>query len=107
MSFRRQGVLLMKYWPSPERKTRRVTVISWYSVPSTFSQSENVRLTSAMPMGLRMSVPLNMKSSCFVPRSILVLCSPKTQQTESNMLLLPHPFGPTIAVMPGAKSRWV
>jgi hypothetical protein len=34
MSFRRQGALLMKYWPSPVRNTRRVMVTSWYSVPS-------------------------------------------------------------------------
>ena len=52
MSFRRHGVLLMKYCPSPDRNTRRVTVTSLYSVPSTASQSVSVRLTSAIASGL-------------------------------------------------------
>src|SRR2546427_2378166 len=34
------------------------------------------------------------------PRSDFALCSPRAQRTDSEMLLLPHPFGPTIAVMP-------
>jgi hypothetical protein len=30
----------------------------------------------------------------------LALCSPSTQTIASATLLLPHPFGPTIAVTP-------
>src|SRR5215510_4711270 len=39
------------------------------------------------------------------PRSDLALCSPSAQRTDSEMLLLPQPFGPTIAVMPGVTLR--
>ncbi len=36
-----------------------------------------------------------------LPRSDFALCSPSAQRTASEMLLLPHPLGPTIPVMPG------
>ncbi len=35
------------------------------------------------------------------PRSDFALCSPRAQRTASAMLLLPHPLGPTMPVMPG------
>ena len=107
MSFSRHGILLRKYWPSPERKTRRVTVTSLYSRPRTFSQSEKVMLTSAMPSGLRVSVPTKMQSSIFDPRRALALVSPRTQRMASARLLLPQPLGPTIAVMPGSNCSWM
>ena len=34
-------------------------------------------------------------------------CSPKTQRIASETLLLPHPFGPTIAIIPSSKVRRV
>ena len=37
----------------------------------------------------------------------MALCSPKTQRTASEMLLLPLPLGPTIAVMPSEKSKFI
>src|SRR3989449_5779879 len=41
------------------------------------------------------------------PRSDFALCSPSAQRTDSEMLLFPHPFGPTMAVMPGVTFRTV
>src|SRR5215470_9135796 len=39
------------------------------------------------------------------PRRDLALCSPSAQRTDSEMLLLPQPLGPTIAVIPGMTFR--
>ena len=39
-----------------------------------------------------------------LPRSDLTDCSPRTQRTASTTLLLPLPFGPTIAVILPSKS---
>src|SRR4029453_10603790 len=35
------------------------------------------------------------------PRNDLALCSPSAHRTDSLMFDLPHPLGPTMAVMPG------
>src|SRR5262245_29809258 len=64
------------------------------------SGSTNVSVTSASPSGNRALVPLKMTSSIRPPRRDLALCSPKTQAMASDMLLLPHPFGPTIVATP-------
>src|SRR5579863_7156568 len=66
-----------------------------------------VRETSAMPRGLRPSVPLKMTSAISPPRRALADCSPKTQRMASETLDLPQPFGPTMAVTPGWKFREV
>ena len=63
-----------------------------------------VRVASASPKGLRVSEPLKMTSSMVAPRSDLALCSPSTQVMASEMLLLPQPLGPTMAVIPPANS---
>src|SRR5947209_18751348 len=63
--------------------------------------------TSAIPMGLRPSVPLKMTSDISPPRSALADCSPKTQRIASETLDLPQPLGPTMAVTPGWKFREV
>src|SRR5688572_7359654 len=60
--------------------------------------------TSAVPPGLRASLPPKMTSSIFSPRRLLALCSPSTQVMASATLLLPQPFGPTIAVTPSSKA---
>src|SRR6266404_1261862 len=62
-----------------------------------------VRDTSAMPTGLRLSVPLKITSAISPPRRALADCSPSTQRIASETLDLPHPLGPTIAVTPGWK----
>src|SRR6058998_1198192 len=109
MSLSRQGVLLMKYSLPPSRKTRRVIVTSLKpsSTPAVVrcsaSTSPTVSDTSAMPNGLRPSVPLKITSAISPPRSALADCSPSTQRTASDTLDLPQPLGPTMAVMPGRK----
>src|SRR5580765_2120932 len=109
MSFSLHGTLLMKYSLPPSRKTRRVTVTSLKptSTPAALrcspSTSPMVRETSAMPSGLRPSVPLKMTSAISPPRRALADCSPNTQRIESDTLDLPQPLGPTIAVTPGRK----
>ncbi len=66
-----------------------------------------VRETSAIPEGLRVSVPLKITSTILEPRNALADCSPRTQRMESEMLLFPHPFGPTTAEMPDSKASTV
>ena len=60
----------------------------------------NLRVTSAIPSGFRDSLPAKMTSSILSPRRVRALCSPRTQWIASPMLLLPHPLGPTTAVIP-------
>src|SRR6266704_399183 len=62
-----------------------------------------VKDTSAIPTGLRLSVPLKMTSAISPPRNALADCSPSTQRIASETLDLPHPLGPTMAVTPGMK----
>src|SRR5438309_6095975 len=44
-----------------------------------------------------------MRSSALLPRRRDGACSPRTHRIASTTLDLPHPFGPTTAVSPGAK----
>src|SRR6266481_5774566 len=44
-----------------------------------------------------------MRSSALLPRRRVGACSPRTHRIASTTLDLPHPFGPTTAVTPGAK----
>ena len=60
--------------------------------------------TSAAAVGLRASLPLKITSSIRSPRMLLALCSPITHVMASATLLLPHPFGPTMAVTPLSKA---
>src|SRR6267143_5889220 len=109
MSFSLQGVLLRKYSLQPSRKTRRVSVTSLYAIstPAAITCSSStppiVNDTSAMPRGLRPSVPLKITSDISPPRKALADCSPSTQRIASDTLDLPHPLGPTMAVTPGWK----
>src|SRR3984885_2403573 len=67
---------------------------------SESSGSTSVRVTSEMPMGGRLAGPLKMQSDMRSARSILWLCSPRTQEIASTTFDLPQPFGPTMQVMP-------
>ena len=58
--------------------------------------------TSAAAVGLRASLPLKITSSIRSPRRLLALCSPSTHVMASTTLLLPQPFGPTMAVTPSS-----
>src|SRR5205814_1662360 len=64
----------------------------------------NFRRTSADAVGLRASLPLKITSSIRSPRRLFALCSPITHVMASATLLLPHPFGPTMAVTPLSKA---
>src|ERR1700682_6583586 len=44
-----------------------------------------------------------MRSSTLLPRSRVGACSPRTHRMASTTLDLPHPLGPTTAVIPGEK----
>src|ERR1035437_6089966 len=44
-----------------------------------------------------------MRSSMLLPRSRVGACSPSTHRIASTTFDLPHPLGPTTAVIPGAK----
>src|SRR5690606_29126409 len=107
MSFSRQGCRLMKYSLSPLRCRRLVTVTSLKSRGRAKSELSRVSDTSLKLTALRESLPLKMTSCMLPPRSVLALCSPSTQRMASEMLLLPLPFGPTTAVMPGTNSSSV
>ena len=80
---------------------RRVTATSALPSPSRPSELSKTRVTSAVLMGRRFSVPAKMMSSAFCPRRLRMFDSPNTQRIASVILLLPLPFGPTMAVMPG------
>ena len=97
----------MKYWLSPPRKARRVTVTSVNSLGSHPSSLLKVTVTSAIPVGALPVPPAKMTSSVFFERSALELVSPSTQRTASEMLDLPEPLGPTTAVIPGSKANTV
>src|SRR5215467_3760402 len=77
------------------------------STPEVLSCSSStppiVKDTSAIPNGLRPSVPLKMTSAISPPRRALADCSPSTQRIASDTLDLPHPLGPTMAATPGWK----
>src|ERR1700674_5901565 len=104
ISFRRTILPFSRYWLSPPRKTRRPMVMRPSSARGKEGSVRSVSVHSAMPSGLRLSVPLKMTSSMVPPRSDLALCSPSTQVIASERLLLPQPLGPTMAVMPPASS---
>src|SRR6202040_112936 len=67
---------------------------------SASSGSSNVIVTSANPIGGRFVVPLKMQSAMRSARSDLWLCSPSTQEIASTTFDFPHPFGPTMQVVP-------
>lgn len=71
-----------------------------FETASASSGSTRVRVTSEMPIGGRFTVPLKIQSDMRSARSILWLCSPRTQEMASTTFDLPHPFGPMMQVTP-------
>ena len=59
-----------------------------------------------MPIGELCSFPANITSPISWPRMFRALLA-NTQRSASTTLDFPHPFGPTIAVMPAGKDRVV
>ena len=74
-------------------------MISEASLSKMRAELSMISETCAKPRGLRFSVPPKITSSIIAPRSALERCSPMTQITASEMLDLPEPFGPTMAVI--------
>src|SRR5579875_3850355 len=86
---------------SPCRAVSRIPITlsnSSAQLPGASSLSARVMLTSAMPVGGRVPVPLKITSA--------ILCSPSTQLTASARLDFPHPLGPSMAaVLPSQVKR--
>ncbi len=98
MSFIRQFWRLIKYSPSPLRKTHRPIITSAPSIGMVRSSLSKVKLTSAMPRCLRELEPEKMISAAEPARRARVFGSPNAHSRASTRLLLPQPLGPTIAV---------
>ncbi|OPY62786.1 MAG: hypothetical protein A4E57_03897 [Syntrophorhabdaceae bacterium PtaU1.Bin034] len=64
-------------------------------------------VTSAMFTGFFTVLPWKMTSPISLTRRDLVPRSPSTQLMASTILLLPHPFGPTIQVTPSLNRKVV
>ena len=104
ISFKRQLLLFILNSLSPFRRTRLVIATSAVSKGSSRSELSRTSVTSAAFFGALSSEPEKMMSSVFCPRRFRMFCSPSTQRTASEILLLPQPFGPTMTVMPSANS---
>src|SRR5690625_14078 len=100
ISLSRQGVLLIRYSLSPDRYNLRVMVSSLYSTGKMPLSFTNVRETSAIPRASLLAVPLKITLLIELERSREGRCSPNTHRSASTILDLPHPLGPTIAVIP-------
>src|SRR3984957_12332405 len=83
-----------------ETSTSSSGASSTLATASDSSGSTSVSVTSAIPKGDRLAVPLKMQSDMRSARSILWLCSPKTQEMASTTFDLPQPLGPTMQVIP-------
>src|SRR6202046_5191675 len=83
-----------------ETSTSSSGASSTLATASDSSGSTSVSVTSAIPKGGRLAVPLKMQSDMRSARSILWLCSPSTQEIASTTFDLPQPLGPTMQVMP-------
>ena len=105
-SRRRIRLLFSRYSFSPERYRRRPSSSTWYSTGRRPSPLSRTRVTSAIPCAARFSEPAQMTSSALRERSARP-CSPSAQRNASARLLLPEPFGPTTALIPGPNSTFV
>src|SRR5690625_7581866 len=100
ISLSRQGVLLIRYSLSPDRYNLRVLVSSLYSTGKMPLSFTNVRETSAIPRAFLLAVPLKITLLIELERSRGGRRSPNTHRSPSPIFDVPHPLGPTIAVLP-------
>ena len=107
MSFNRHEVPFIRYSESPDRYKRRVMVSSEYSMGKMPLSFTKVRDTSAIPRAFFLAVPLKMTLLIADERSKEGRCSPSTQRSASTIFDFPHPFGPTIEVIPLSKLTFV
>ena len=106
-SRRRTRERLTRYSASPLRNRRRPTSISVKSIGNRREELSRWSTASAIERAFRDSLPPKMSSSFLFARSTRALFSPSAQRIASAKFDLPLPFGPMIAVIPGANSRWV
>ena len=95
------------YSDAPVRNSRRPITTSSNSVGSQSASLSKVSRTSAIAVRRRDSEPPKITSSARRIRSSRGACSPIAQRMASDRLLLPAPFGPTMAVTPGRNSSVV
>src|SRR4051794_6897804 len=86
---------------------RRPICTSKLSIPRMRFELSKVSVASAKPVGLRLAEPLKMTSVISLPRRLFALWSPRIHLSASTTLLLPLPLGPTMHVIPAAKSNVV
>ena len=98
---------MIKYSLSPERYKRRVMVTSLYSMGRMPLSFTKVSETSAIPRAFFLAVPLKITLLIADERNKEGRCSPRTQRNASTILDFPHPFGPTIDVIPLSKPTLV
>ena len=100
MSFKRTVDRLIEYSLPPSRKIWRPISTSSKGTGSAPSSLLTVSDTKPRFTGRRFTVPWKIASSILAPRIAVGRCSPSTQRMASAMFDLPHPFGPTTAVIP-------
>src|SRR3989344_4113436 len=107
MSLSRTWLPLIRYWlvPSPQKVYFNLT--SSKSILKT--RFLLLKIMATLPRLRRAIVfePFQIRSSPFLLRSDFIDCSPRTKRTDSAMLDLPEPFGPTIAVMEALNLKWL
>src|SRR3989344_9068229 len=107
MSLRRTSDLFKKYCEIPSRPIRRLTDTSLKSTGKNPEPLSKWSPACAMDILGLLGGPFQIKSSVLAPRRFLASRSPKSQRIESMTLLLPLPFGPTMAVIPAGNSKTV
>ncbi len=112
---------LIEYSLIPSRKTARSIETSSKSIlkarrasasPERAPATRRRELSKIMATDPRFALgvvcePPQMRSSARFPRMLFIDCSPSAKRNASATLLLPEPFGPTIAVVELPKSKTV
>ncbi len=106
-SRKRTAEPLILYSFTPSRWTSRETATSSKSTPNLRSSLLKTTVATARAARGSLSLPFQIKSSPFLPRSDFIDCSPNTQRKASATLLLPEPFGPTTPTIGASKRRVV
>src|SRR3989338_6483897 len=107
ISRRRTREPLIEYSPVPSRKTARSIETSSKSILKILRELSKMMATEArFALGVVCDPP-QIRSSARFPRMLFIDCSPSAKRKASATLLLPDPFGPTIAVVELEKSKTV
>jgi hypothetical protein len=100
--------LILKVDPAARRMRRETSNVGAVSngagaLPSALSSTTT---TSAISRCGRLSVPAKITSSISPPRKARADVAPITQRSDSKILDLPQPLGPTMPVNPGSILSW-